>query len=119
MLLLRASGDHDGEEYDLGGVVGDGGDLEGIDVPAGDLLAQYVDAFYDSPEALRHAGQRLRESLGDGAFVDAAAVVGMYDSVVKVADATGIPIDESKVEVSEDVRELLGVNDFPSATEKI
>lgn len=38
---------------------------------------------------LGRARDRVLEDLGPGALVDAAAVVGLFDSINRVADATG------------------------------
>jgi len=86
-----------------------------VEVPGGDLLIEYAEAFYDAPESLSGIRDRIEQDIGTGAAVDAAAIVAIYDSVVKIADATGIPIEEQKAEMSEDIRETLGINEFPSA----
>ena len=84
-------------------------------VPGGALLIEYAEAFYDAPDDLVDIRDRIEQELGAGAAVDAAAIVAIYDAVVKIADATGIPIEEQKAEMSEDIRKHLGINDFPSA----
>jgi hypothetical protein len=47
--------------------------------------------------------------------VDACAVVGAFNVVDRVADATGIPLDEMLRAMSADVPELLGLTRFRSA----
>ena len=47
--------------------------------------------------------------------MDAAGVLSIFNAVVKIADATGIPLEEAKAEASEDFRSDLGINDYPSA----
>ncbi len=61
------------------------------------------------------ARKALHAAIGDGALVDAAGIVGIYDAVVRVADATGTPLEDYKVEISEGLRAELGINEFPSA----
>lgn len=40
----------------------------------------------------------------------------MFYAIVRVADATGIPIDEVRLEPTAEFREALGINAFPSRT---
>ena len=57
----------------------------------------------------------LREAVGDAALVDAAGIVSIFDAVVRIADSTGTPLEDYKVEISKDLRQDLGIDDFPSA----
>ena len=50
--------------------------------------------------------------LGDAALADAVAVVAAFNGIDRVADATGIPLDESMDERTEDLRTELGLNPF-------
>ena len=110
--MLRASGEHTGDAYDLTGILGTGDDR----IPHAKVLIAYADAFYAEGSApLNNARARLHAAVGDGALVDAAGVVGVYDAVVRIADATGTPLEDYKVELSADLREELGINDFPAA----
>ncbi|MCY4190053.1 MAG: alkylhydroperoxidase-related (seleno)protein, partial [Rhodospirillaceae bacterium] len=65
------------------------------------------------------AREALQREIGDAALVDAAGVLAIYDAVVKIADATGIPLEEAKAEMSADFRDDLGINDYPSAAGRI
>lgn len=51
--------------------------------------------------------------LGDEVFVEAAAVAAVFHGYVRVADGTGIPVDELVVATSADLRKDLGINAFP------
>lgn len=53
--------------------------------------------------------------MGDAALVDAAGVLAVFNAVVKIADSTGIPLEDIKAEMSEDFRDDLGINDYPAA----
>lgn len=112
-MLLRASGEHSGENLDLGTIVAREREVE--TVKYGRELAAYADAFFQDEKSLTTAREILREKAGDRALIDAAALVAIYNAVVKIADSTGIPLDEAKIEVSRDLREALGVTQFPSA----
>ena len=54
--------------------------------------------------------ERLRETLGDAALVDAAAVVANYSALDRVADATGIPLEPAKEAATEGLRAELGID---------
>ena len=80
-MLLRGSGRHTGDDYDLSAILGDG--AAGGGVAAGAALAAYADAF--------------------------------FNAVVRIADATGIPLEEAKAELSADLRGDLGLDDWSAA----
>ena len=76
----------------------------------------YADAFYTrDPDNLDAARTALHGAIGDAALVDAAGIVGIFDAVVRIADSTGTPLEDYKVEISKKLRQNLGINDFPSA----
>ena len=54
------------------------------------------------------------ETMGPEALVDACGVAATFNAIDRVADSTGIPIDEVRLEPTADFRESLGVNAFPS-----
>lgn len=55
---------------------------------------------------------KLTEALGTDAFVDAAAVVANFNAIDRIADATCIPIDSERVELTADLRAELGIDAF-------
>ena len=111
-MLLRGSGQHFGIDYDLQSIYGA---QEDRIRHAPELLA-YADAFYTrNSNSLDVARRLLAEAIGNAALVDAAGIVSIFEAVVRVADSTGTPLEDYKVEVSEELRQDLGINDFPSA----
>jgi hypothetical protein len=109
--VLRASGRKDGEVYDLDSVVGRGEGDSGV--AHGALLMAFTDAvFGDDDAALDRVRAELIETMGAAAFVDAAGTAASFNSVVRVADGTGIPIDEFKAADAQAVLDELGVEDF-------
>lgn len=109
MALLRASGQHDGRDYALAGVM-DGG---GTGVPGGAALIALADAALGRDDAaLAHAQAAVRESLGAAALTDAAAVIGGFDGITRIADATGIPLEPAKAEQTADFFAALGIGQF-------
>lgn len=86
---------------------GDGG------VPCGDLLIELGEALAQG-EALRLARARegISAALGPEAAVDAVAVASMFNAITRVADATGIPLDESTAARTGEMRAKLGIDAF-------
>lgn len=81
-------------------------------MPGAGLLVRYAEAFYEDADALAAAAAEIRRDMGDAHLVDAAGTVAVFDAVVKVADATGIPLEDAKAEASADFREALGIDAF-------
>jgi len=103
--LLRASGKHAGEEFDLDAIV-DGSRDSGV--PHGDLLGEFVEAALgDDSERLKRARSAVSETLGPEALVDAAGAIASFNAVVKVADGSGILVEDFKVELIQQMPERL------------
>jgi len=108
--LLRESSKTTGENYDLTVLTGRTGDGN---IRHGALLVAFADAVLGSDDA-RLAGIRseIRTKVGDAALIDAAAIVATFNAIDRVADSTGIQIEESKAEATADFRAALGINAF-------
>jgi hypothetical protein len=91
-------------------------------VPHGDTLIAFAEAAvaYGAPggenpaaaAALDVARQTVLDALGPAALVDAGAVVGLFEGMDRVADATGTPVEEFMVERSAGMRSELGIDAF-------
>ncbi len=110
-MLLRASSEALGEEADLGGAVGRGAG----GVLHGDLLASFAELATRGGDNLPDVRAALIAAVGPEAFVDAAATVGIFNGLVRVADATGIPLDKGTLDASADFRSTLGLNEYAGA----
>jgi hypothetical protein len=108
--LLRESSKANGENYDLAlltGVKGDG------NVPHGALLVSFAEAVLgNDDERLAAIRSEVRARLGDAALVDAAAIAATFNAIDRVADSTGIPIEDAKAAATADFRAALGINAF-------
>jgi hypothetical protein len=108
-VLLRGSGQHAGQTYD---------DRFAIDaetdsgVSHARLLLDFAEACVARSVELSGRREALRKTLGEAALVDAAATIAIFQAVVKVADATGIPLEDAKAEISAEFRAELGLNAF-------
>ena len=108
--MLRESSKAKGEDYDLTLLTGAAGDGN---IPHGALLVAYADAVLGHDEArLAAVRSDLRARMGDAAMVDAAAIVATFNAIDRVADSTGIPIEDGKAVATADVRAALGINAF-------
>lgn len=133
-MLLRASGTISGREHDLRAITDpEAAAASGID-HAGELL-RFVDAAIGTgskaggtaggkagsearsevESELEAARAALRAAVGLAGLVDAAAVVGNFERMTRIADATGIPLDAPTDMMSADFRGSLGLDRFASA----
>ncbi len=109
MVVLRASGRVDGEDFDLGNVIGSGDGETGV--AHGEILLAFSDAVVGGDDAeLDAARVAVIDALGQEAFVDAAS----FNSIVRIADATGIPVDEFKQDAAREILDDLGIEEFSS-----
>ena len=115
-MLLRASGEVSGSPVDVSAVTQDAAAAESGIAHAEALLA-FADAAVGGDEAkLAAARQRLLDELGPEALVDTAAVVGNFERMTRIADATGIPLDPPVTAMTQDIRNGLGLDEFGSAS---
>ena len=108
-MLLRESGEHDGTTYSLDGVTGDGdGGVE-----HGRVLIDFAEAAIGAVEGeLGEARDAVIGAVGEAGFVDAAGVVASFNAVVRIADATGIPVEDFKLARTVAERAALGIDDW-------
>ena len=110
MRLLRASGQHSGDNFDLSTTVGtadgDGG------IVGGAVFVDYAEAALgDDAARLAAAQAAVRDLVGEAGFVDSAAIVSTFDAIDRIADATGMPLLDAVLEETADVRAQLGIDD--------
>jgi hypothetical protein len=70
-----------------------------------ELLAFTDAVMARDASAIEKTRDAVKEKLGDDGVVDAAAVMTMFNVVDRIADATGIPIDDS---FTRDMRYAIG-----------
>jgi len=104
-----------GEAVDVAAVADDAAAAASGIAHAEALLA-FADAAVAGDEAaLAAARQGVLDALGAEALVDAAAVVGNFERMTRIADATGIPLDAPVKALTQDIRGDLGLDEFGSA----
>lgn len=114
-MLLRASGEIDGQAYGLEAVTC--GDRDGASgVSQGPALTALAEALVQGDEVvLASARAAVLEALGPAGLVDAAAVASNFERMVRIADATGIPLDAPVAALTADLRDRLGLDRFASS----
>lgn len=80
---------------------------------AGGQLAAFAEALVDGEaNAISAAIQDLRAAVGDDGWVDAAGVAATFNGIDRLADSTGIPLEDMKAEASADFRGAIGIEAF-------
>jgi hypothetical protein len=116
-MRLRVSGQQTGNEYDLDLVMG--GDVDGSGLPQGDLLNEFCEAICDrDSDRTARARAVIVETLGEAAMVDAAAMIAAFNAYPRMADATGIPLEEAKAAATVEMRDELGLEALNSAQDR-
>lgn len=113
-MRLRVSGEHTDNDYDLGIVTGNSPTDGGI--PHGALLNRFAAAVCaPNDESLAPLRAEVVGKLGPAALVDAVAVIAAFNAFPRVADATGIPLEDAKAEMTAGLREELGLDALDTA----
>lgn len=124
-MLLRRSGEKSNREFHLEGITalgdqtaGDGtGPTNSVGVENEQILLEIADAVYTSePSQLKEARRKGAGLLGEQALVDAIGVAAGFNGITKIANATGIPLDESTESQTIDMREMTQIDDYAEAS---
>ena len=111
--MLRESGKLEGRDYKLEGAIDVSVDT-GLD--HGTALVRFAGAVVAADTgALDSARYMLAKEAGSDAVVSAAITAANFSMLDRVANAIGIPLDDMILSPSADIRDSLGVNDYPSA----
>jgi hypothetical protein len=95
------------------GAAGGGG------VANGDRLIRFATAVLGNDMAeLAAARLDLADAMGGAALTDTAAVAALFNAIDRVADSTGIPLEDVKAAATVDFRAAIGIDDFAAASEK-
>lgn len=75
------------------------------------MLVAFVEAVLGEDKAALTATRRaVREAVGNAGFVDACATIASFNAVVKLADGSGIPLEDWKAERTADIRAALDID---------
>ena len=113
--MLRASIEISGKTADVSAITGaENAETDGV--PSAAALVCFAEAAVGGTDAeLSLSRARVVRELGAEALVDAAAVVGNFQRMVRIADATGIPLDAPVAAMTAELRDELSLNTYSSA----
>jgi hypothetical protein len=113
--MLSLSADITESDVNLQMINGDESATSG-DVDHAAALMKFAEAVASRDEAaLNTARNALLEEAGAEVLVDAAAVAGNFQRMVRIADSTGIPLDEISAAMSSGVAKELDLGRFATA----
>jgi len=112
-MLLRVSSESQSQSVDLSAIRDSDKDSG---VPHSVALTTFAEAAVrGSEDELQRARAALEAQAGARAVAEAAAVVGNFERMVRIADGTGIPLDRPVAVFSVDMRQELGLDAFGAA----
>jgi hypothetical protein len=113
--MLRASVEANQGEVDLR-AISEGAKDDSVGVAhAAELTAFAEAAIRGDAQALCDARDALRARAGSAALIDAAGVVANFERMTRIADATGIPLDDAPRLAAYDFVGALGLDRYASA----
>ncbi len=86
-----------------------------VGVPASPELLAFTNAVELGQGDIDASRSALVDAIGDEATLEAAAIIAIFNGLVRVADGTGIQLDQGVFTASIDDRELLDINRFAGA----
>ena len=112
-MLLRASGERDNRDYALAAVTSDGLD-SGVEHSRWLRTLTELTISGDWVE-LQSCLEEAQKEMGRQQAIDALVVAAAFNGITRVADATGIPLDENTADTTETMRASVGLNSFDYA----
>ena len=108
-MLLRASSKANDLNVSLSCAIGD---PILTDIEHGELLLEFTEKANEHPPEVKNISEVICTQIGESAFIKAAAVVAIFNGLVRSADAAGIPLDDTTMSETIHEREDLRLNDF-------
>ena len=111
-MFLRVSNEPTGDELSYGAITA-GAEAGETGIANGDLLIELADAVLDRDDArLAAVRDAVAQALGPEALVDASGVIGAFNGIDRIADATGIPLEDTKAELTAEIRAEIGIDAY-------
>ena len=109
-MLLRASSQLENGDYDVNSVTSD--DLD-PGVPHGKWLRALTEAAIRSDWLeLAQIRPQAEAAMGQQPVIDALTVAAAFNGITRVADATGIPLDQNTADTTFELRKQTGIQRF-------
>ena len=86
-----------------------------VGLPHSAELLAFANAVHTGGPDLDTTRQALRDVVGDDGLVEAAATIAVFNGLVRVADGTGIRLDDGLNAYSSNDRAALGIDAFAGA----
>ncbi len=80
-----------------------------------DAIVRFGEAVTRGDDDVDQVRADLLYVLGAEGFVEAAGIVGIFNGLVRTADASGIPLDDGTRGASTEFRQELGLNAYPGS----
>jgi hypothetical protein len=112
--MLRESAEHLKTNVDLHLVNGESTD-DGVVEFSNELMAYATAVATRDEDELVKTRDELLAAAGPEVLVDAAAVAGNFQRMVRIADSIGIPVDAQRMPVAQPAIDQLDLRRFPSA----
>lgn len=110
-MLLRASGDRNNESYNLDSVTAE--EIADLGVINGAFLMALAAAVYSQDlDTLADIRKRGLDILGERGIADAMGIASGFNGITKVANGTGLPLDESTKVVTGELRTDTGIDEY-------
>ena len=108
-MLLRRSGEASEKDYDLAGMLT--GSPVGVEGEA--IFDRIVQLTYEeSYDALHQFLFESKQTMSPEKLVDAVAIASAFNGITKVANASGLPLDQATEHTTKKLRLSSGINEF-------
>ena len=108
-MLLRRSGDQNDIGYDLKGVTGS----FPVGVEHEDTMLMIAEAVVSAdPNAMSTMRERSLNEIDELQMLDAIGVASAFNGITKIANATGLPLDQRTRQITEELRDVTGIDDY-------
>ncbi len=84
-------------------------------IPAGRQLLAFANAVEGQSNDIETARSELLAEVGTDGVLEAAGTIAIFNGLIRVADGTGIRLDDGLNGASSDERDRLGINDYAGA----
>lgn len=108
------SSEANGLAVDLEGAL-DPENVGDVGIPAGAELLAFTNAVELGRGDIDETRRALAAVIGDQGAIEAAAIIAIFNGLVRVADGTGIQLDDGVFSASVTERDSLRINDFAGA----
>lgn len=108
-MLLRRSGNQKNEEYNLTGVTGS----SRVGIEHEDIMLMIAEAVVSSePDAITAMRQQASAEIGEQQMLDAIGIASGFNGITKIANATGLPLDQRTRHITAELRHVTGIDDY-------